>query len=415
MSRIRVTSEIGPLQAVLVHTPGLELEAVTPATREDYLYDDLIGLEVSAREHARLKAVLQRFATVHEISDLLGEVLAQKPAREYLIGRTLDVVPSEPLAQRLAELPPAELVRMLIEGTEEVPGPIATALNETGFVLPPLPNLFFPRDIGMVIGSHAVVGSMRYRIRWTEELLIKTLFAFHPALANSGILYDGAEERRDNYTLEGGDVHVLREDLLLVGFSERSSPGALDVLSDVAFEKAGVTDVIVVIMPANPTAIHLDMLFTQIDRELCLVYPPSFLGPERMTILHRKKGQAGVREQHDLFAALKGVGLPLQPVHAGGTRRLTQEREQWASGCNGLALAPGVIVTYARNEETLRQLEAAGFAVVPSTEFLNSPDSLIAQSPAAPIRTAITLEGGELVRGGGGARCMTLPILRAAP
>jgi arginine deiminase len=134
-----------------------------------------------------------------------------------------------------------------------------------------------------------------------------------------------------------------------------------------------------------------------------------------MTILHRKKGQAGVREQHDLFAALKGVGLPLQPVHAGGTRRLTQEREQWASGCNGLALAPGVIVTYARNEETLRQLEAAGFTVVPSTEFLNSPDSLIAQSPAAPIRTAITLEGGELVRGGGGARCMTLPILRAAP
>lgn len=117
MSRIRVTSEIEPLQAVLVHTPGLELEAVTPATREDYLYDDLIGLEVSAREHARLKAVLQRFATVHEISDLLGEVLAQKPAREYLIGRTLDVVPSEPLAQRLAELPPAELVRMLIEGT----------------------------------------------------------------------------------------------------------------------------------------------------------------------------------------------------------------------------------------------------------------------------------------------------------
>ena len=92
MSRIRVSSEIGALQAVLIHTPGPELEAVTPATREDYLYDDLIGLEVAAREHANLTAVLRRFGTVHEIGDLLAEVLADKPAREHLIARTLDVV-----------------------------------------------------------------------------------------------------------------------------------------------------------------------------------------------------------------------------------------------------------------------------------------------------------------------------------
>jgi len=180
-----------------------------------------------------------------------------------------------------------------------------------------------------------------------------------------------------------------------------------------------VRDVIVVIMPANPTAIHLDMLFTQVDRELCLVYPPSFVGPERMTILHRTKSGAGVREQHDLFAALKEVGLPMTPVHAGGARRLSQEREQWASGCNALALAPGVIVTYARNEETLRQLGAAGFAITPSNGFLENPASRLAGSPDSPPadsrRLAITLEGGELVRGGGGARCMTLPILRGDP
>jgi len=407
MPHISVTSEIGPLRAVLVHTPGLELEAVTPGNREDYLYDDLIGLEVSAREHARLKAVLRRFAEVYEIGELLTEVLARRDAREYLITRTMDVVPSEPLAQQLAELPPAAIVKMLIEGTEEVPGPIATALNETGFVLPPLPNLFFPRDIGMVIGRHAVVGSMRHGVRWTEELLIKTLFAFHPALANAGILYDGSEERRGNYTLEGGDVHVLRDDLLLLGFSERSSPGALDRLADSVFEHTGVKEVIVVVMPANPTAIHLDMLFTQIDRDLCVVYPPAFIGPERLTVLHRRKGEPGVREQPDVFTALAQVGLPLEPVLAGGERRLTQEREQWASGCNFLATAPGVVVSYARNEETLRQLERAGFGITPSTE--------LTEAPLPRGRVAITIEGGELVRGGGGPRCMTLPIRRDEP
>jgi arginine deiminase len=405
---INITSEIGALESVLVHTPGRELEAVTPGTREDYLYDDLIGLEVSAREHRQLVAVLRQFAAVHEISALLAETLAQPEAREFLVTKTLDVVPSEPLARQLEAIPAAALVQMVIEGVEEPGGPIAAALNETGFVLPPLPNLFFPRDIGMVIGRHAVVGSMRYGIRWTEELLIKTLFRFHPELANAGILYDGSEERRGSYTLEGGDVHVLREDLLLVGFSERSSPGALDQLCEVAFGTTGVTDVIVVVMPKEPTAIHLDMLFTQVDRELCVVYPPLFIGPERLTILHRRKGDAGVSEAPDIFTALRRVNLPLEPIRAGGGRRLHQEREQWASGCNFMAVRPGVILSYRRNQHTLAELERAGFRVLPSAEAERVGDW------ARAGRTVITIEGGELVRGGGGPRCMTLPVRRAA-
>jgi arginine deiminase len=411
VGRVRVTSEIGRLEKVICHTPGPELLAVTPATRDDFLYDDIIDLDQARREHALFRAMLSRFSEVHEVHDLLEEVVDEPGVRPFLIERVMDVAQSEPLAKQLLEVPAAELVSLFITGRRVDEGPLQRLLNISSYDLPPLPNLFFTRDAAMVVGDGVIIGSMRYGARWTEEILMQTLFRHHPDLSSSGIVYDGSDERRAGYTLEGGDVHMLRRDLIAIGLSERSSPAAFDVLADRLVREQGIRDILVVVIPAHRSdraMIHLDMVFTQVDEDHCVVFPPSFMGPTRDPVLHFHAGRAGMREMPDMFTALREVDFPLEPIHCGGAQRPFQEREQWTSGCNFVAVRPGVVLGYARNEHTYREMEKAGYRVVDAIGFLTGETEIGEEEKAV-----IAFEASELVRGGGGPRCMTLPVNRA--
>jgi arginine deiminase len=406
--RVRVTSEIGALRAVICHTPGPELLAVTPSNREQFLYDDIIDLEQARREHDRFRAILSRFAEVLEVRELLLDIVDEPEVRDFLCGRVMEVSSSEPLGGTVRELPGEELIATFIEGKEAERGPISRLLHKVGYELPPLPNLFFTRDAAMVVNEGVIIGSMKYAVRWTEELLMKALFRYHPLLGNAGMIYDGSDEHRSDYTIEGGDVLILRPDLAVIGLSERSSPAAIESLVDGLRTTAGVEHVLVVVLPSESPAIHLDMIMTIVDREHCVLYPPYFFGPARLPVLHYGPGRAGVTATADLFSALRDVDMPLEPIRCGGEHPTIQEREQWASGCNFVAVRPGVVLGYSRNEVTMREMESeAGYRIINSLDFLTGDVKLNEED-----RAVISFDGAELVRGGGGGRCMTLPVLR---
>ena len=335
-------------------------------------------------------AILERFTTVQSVRDLLAEVVANSGRARTADARDAGHRAVGPLASRI-EVRSAAGARADAHRGRGGGARAARerSLNEGGYLLPPLPNLFFTRDTAMVVGDHVMIGSMRYAVRWSEELLMKLLFLHHPALANKGILYDGAAERRHNYTLEGGDVHPLRHDTVIIGFSERSSPAAIDYLTEKLFAETAITDVIVVVMPKENTAIHLDMIFTQLDRDLCAVYPPHFVGPERLPILYRKKGNEHMQEMPNIFAALEHVGLP----H--GRRSSAAARgAQCRSGSSGRAAATSsrcAPVSFSRTRATRprsRRWRSMGFRVVSSVDFLTG-DARVKDGE----RAVITFEG----------------------
>lgn len=409
---IAVRSEIGRLQGVVLHRPGPEVAHMTPATAERALYSDILNLGVAAEEYAQLEGVLSRWTRTFQVRELLATILESSLVKASLIERVCSRENVTELAPMLQAMPPAELTRTLIEGLPLVRNNLTRFLSEERFSLPPLHNFFFTRDAAAVIGDRLLIGRMASPVRAREALIMETIFDHHPLLRTRTLNALRQSNDHPDLAIEGGDVLVLREDVLLVGVGQRTSTRGVDMLLERLPAEPSPRHVLVQVLPHQPESfIHLDMVFTCLDEHACLVYAPLVLEscPHQTVHIELAEGRVRqVREVRSLLEGLRALGIELEPVICGGDEdRWIQEREQWHSGTNVFALAPGKVIGYARNEHTLAELERHGFTILPAQDVIAGTSD-----PDDHARCVVVIGGSELARGGGGCRCMTLPIAR---
>lgn len=415
MSNISLNSEIGRLRKVIIHEPGQEIENMTTATAAESLYDDLLYLPRALEEHRQLTAVLrQTVPEVYELADLLADVLADAGVKRRLVDRLCALHQAGEMADELADLPGPRLARQLLAGTPLRRDTLTKFLRPTPYALPPLPNTFFMRDATMCVNDRVIIGSMAKTARISEALLLRAIFNNHPQFQGAGYYFDGTQNNQDTgapaVTIEGGDVLVIREDLLVIGYSERTSVAGIDMLLQSLAQAGMVRHVVVVEIPKTRATIHLDMIFTMIDRDRCVIYEPLITGSHRCPCMHVEfEGDhiGNIHRHRDLLQALDSVGTPLQPILCGGADPVAQDREQWFSGANFLALAPGKIIGYNRSRATFQELERAGYPTVQAVDVMAGAVHLDQFE-----KCAVATSGSELSRGGGGCRCMTLPVSR---
>lgn len=405
--KLSVTSETNRLQGVIVHTPGHEVSLVNPELKDELLFDDIVFEEDARREHLNMleifKAAMPEDGAIYEITDLVLDCfqIDNEEARHFFIEELIRRYPQGNLhtvKPRLLALPPDELLRFAIEGTT----------TDHDFVLNPTPNLLFTRDLAAVVNDNILLSRPAKVARIREFLLLEMLVRYHPLLEE---LKPNMVSIAEQETVEGGDVLVASEDLVLIGMSERTSFSGLMTAAEGLLNK-GVGTVLAVDIPKQRSSMHLDTIFTFASPDECLVFPPAITERKKNVVkLSRENGAIHSRVMDSLKDALEEcMGHPFTFINCGGEERTNQFREQWTDGANVFALAPGVIVGYERNTNTFNALKDQGYEVVKQFDFIDEYKDKPFDADGKKI--AIGFQGNELCRGRGGARCMTFPISR---
>jgi arginine deiminase len=418
MAAFGVHSEVGKLRQVIVHRPDLSLSRLTPANHDELLFDDVLWVERAQWEHDQFVARMrERGVEVFYVKDLLGEALAaddagrkriiELVASEYVVGIGL----VDEVRSALAALKPDVLATHLIGGMTVAESGIdmgrlskssliAAAIDDDStFVLPPLPNSLFTRDSSCWIYGGVSINPMYWPARRREAYNMAAIYRGHPMFKGADFdfwyppLGDDERFQVEDFglaSLEGGDVEILGRGTVLIGLSERTQARMIEQIARALFAKGAAERVIACVMTKDRAHMHLDTVFTMLDRDKATAYP-SVVGGIRAISLRpgSKPGTLDVREDKGGLVPAVEDALGIKKLHVveTGGDRYQQAREQWDDGNNVVALEPGVVVAYERNTFTISKMREAGVEVIP-------------------------IQGFELGKGRGGGHCMTCPIVR---
>jgi arginine deiminase len=418
---VRVNSEIGRLRRVLVHEPGPEVDCMVPSMMEELLFDDILFGEGARDEHRRFRRLMQLLGVeVLEVNELLTEALADEEARAWLWA----ILQHEAPRELRTAAPPAtagETVATAVGGRLADPGGGGIEVEDL-FHLPPLPNWCFQRDPQVVLGCGVVFSAMATAARWREGILTRCLFHFHPRLADTPVILDPLQPIGERGhllgphrpRLEGGDVLVLSPEVVAVGISERTNSAAVELLAAaLARRPDGPRWLVVVLVPHRRAYMHLDTVFTPLDRDAALVFEPVICGSGPQAAesyeIDLHSDDLAPRPSGTLLAALAVHDLEYEPIACGGVDPVAQLREQWTDGANALALAPGTAVLYDRNLATAEELDRRGFRVVAADDVLLGREEVGLDRGG---RVCLLLESHEISRARGGPHCLTHPLER---